>query len=208
MTDRAYRYLDAQWGPKFWNLGLVGISTTRSVAAIEGRQRDENDAAIAVNMQHHITGQAADAPLAVAAAQRVGIRIENASDIKISVRRVEQQPGYMFCMSKRPDCLAFEGKPWVFEIVNLNAFARELVLSSGGRLPLVWDARPVKYFPREFDAFDAEGVSADPFIKAAGRGYEEEEEVRIFWPTFNDPPARFSVLSTAALRHVRLIKQP
>lgn len=209
MIDRAYRYLDSEWGPRFWNLGLIGISTTRSVAEIEGRQRDERDAAVELRFQHHFRGAVDAEPEMLAAASRVGIHMEGCTDVRIeNAVHVIQQPGYMFCMSARPDCHAFPGKEWVFEITSLGAFSRELFRAADGRLPLFCAASPVHYLPRTYDARDAAGIFPDPFVKEAGRGYEEEEEVRLFWPTIQPPPSRLSLLCRPAMRFVRLVSRP
>lgn len=200
---KVYRYLDNEYGPKLHSLGLFGISTTSSVATIEGAQRDELDGHLVHRLDGHVTGHD---PVAQARLRQHSIVIEPGGSATFYDTRVHHRiHGYMACFCRRPDSDAFPGKEWVFEIPNVHAFANALTTLAGGRLPPRCAVKDVSYTDELPDALDIRSPLVDPFRKA--KIYEVEEEWRIFWQT-PTPVERFSVFSHLLLQHFRLVRRP
>lgn len=219
----AYRYMEEVYAKQLLMWGILRISTTQSVADIEGRQSDKLDSGLDL----YLDGSYEDDPgiELKAAANRVGVEIvsgdhhpgtdqvsvaiiRNCRNVQMGIGSyITQVPGYMVCLSSDPNSRAFPGKDWVFEILNPVAFAEAIMRAASGRLPPLYKCDTVVYEDRRLSAFDAKQACADPMIKASGRGYEEEREVRIFWPQRMHPQP-FCVTSLDLLRHIRLFKAP
>lgn len=198
----AYRYLDNVFGPRLFSLGLYGISSTASVADIEGPQNDALDGA-AVHRLHGVVDPTE--PMALAALHRHGIDLTSGTMHFDGARAIHRTHGYMSCLCSRADSDAFPGKDWVFQISDVEAFAKALSQSRPELLGRRCWIKAVTYDAAEHDGLDVNARLTDPFSKAPQ--YKAEEEVRILWPT-RSPVGRFNILNPRLLDLINLVRRP
>lgn len=203
-----YRYLDSKYGPRWVNDNYIGISTTISVAKIEGQQRDESDSACSVHLKETFIDWSEGQPELKKAASRIGVEIHNSIGCIVGGTSIQRISGHILCLSTNGHSDAFPGKDWVIEILDLEKFICALGKSASGILAKKAYTGLIRYEKKKYSAFEDVQPFADPFIKEAGKGYEGESEYRIFWPAMEKSIQRIEIYSPEACAFTRLERCP